>query len=466
METLTLVMSVLAAVCGLGALICSILAIAKRSKVDERVLREQIAAEMQRQGSANNEAILASIRVQTQSLESRLAMSEQAAARHRQESAVAIAEMGKTLQEGARAERQELEQAMETMRLAMDTNNKQTLEMTAARLDAVRGEVAGQLKEVREENRLQMEQMRGVVDKQLHDNLESRLTQSFGVIGEQLQQVYKGLGEMQSLSGGVQDLKKVLSGVKTRGIWGELALGALLEDILIPEQYARDYAPKKGRDKVEFAVKLPGKGTDGVYLPIDSKFPLEYYERLVDASAEGDKESIARCQSALEGRIKAEAKDIRDKYLNPPATTDFAVMYLPLEGLFAEVVRIPGLVEHLRRNKIVVAGPTTLAALLNSLQVGFRTLAIEKRSRELWKLLESFRANFDRFTQDLAKAERQLGTVASTLQETGKRSESINKTLRKVSALGPAEEQEAAAVLLEDVDEEADLAVEVNEQEE
>ena len=442
------IVAAIAALAGTAGILCALVTL-RKSKPQQ--LSDSVGQEVKRQLTEANEAMLGTMGLQTQTLESRLAQNEAAASLWRQEMRVQNAEAARTLQEGARAERQEMSAAMETLRQqlgsAMETlrqavgdNMHQSLDLTARRMDAMRQEMATQLKDLREENKRALDEMRGVVDKQLHENLENRLSQSFALITDKLQQVYQGLGEMQSLSSGMQDLKRVLSGVKTRGMWGELSLRSLLEDILTPDQYVCDYRPRGDRSAVvEFAIKLPGQGEQPVYLPIDSKFPLEDYERLVAAAEAGDKDALTRAQNALTARIKAEAKDIAAKYIDPPQTTDFAILYLPVEGLFAEVTRTTGLVEQLRRNhKVIVAGPTTLTALLNSLQVGFRTMAIEKRSRELWQLLESFRGAFDKFALDLAKAEKQLGTAMGTLQVTTRRTQRISKQLQQVTTLQPA----------------------------
>lgn len=469
MEPVILAICIATAVVALAGAVCALCALLAVRK-QPRNIADGVAEEVKRQVSANSEAMLGTLRLQTQTIETRLAQSESAAAQWRQEIDARTAESTRTLQEGARAERQEMAAAMEALRQQMGTameglrqavsdNLARSLDLTASRMDAVRQEVANQLKELRDENRRALDEMRGVVDKQLHENLEARLSQSFALITDKLQQVYQGLGEMQSLSTGMQDLKRVLSGVKTRGMWGELSLRSLLEDILTPDQYVCDYRPRGDRSAVvEFAIKLPGQGEHPVYLPIDSKFPMEDYERLVAAAEAGDKEALARSQAALTQRLKAEAKDIATKYIDPPQTTDFAILYLPIEGLFAEVTRTAGLVEQLRRTyKVIVAGPTTLTALLNSLQVGFRTMAIEKRSRELWQLLESFRGAFDKFAADLAKAEKQLGTAMGTLQDTSRRTARISKQLQQVATLQlagatPDEAAVAACDLLPDDD--------------
>ena len=281
----------------------------------------------------------------------------------------------------------------------------------------------------------------------LQKQLEERLGQSFKQVSDQLQQVYKGLGEMQTLATGVGDLKKVLSNVKTRGILGEIQLGAILEQILAPEQYSTNVATRPGsRDVVEYAVRLPGSEEGGVvWLPIDAKFPGDLYGQLMDAYDQGDKEVIQGLQKQLEQRIKAEARDIRDKYIEPPYTTEFGILFLPVEGLYAEVVRL-GLVEVLQRDyKINIAGPTTMAALLNSLQMGFRTLAIQKRSGEVWNVLGAVKSEFQKFGDVLKKTRDRLRQADDELETlVGTRTNQINRRLREVSSLS---EDNAQALL-------------------
>ena len=286
----------------------------------------------------------------------------------------------------------------------LDTFSNQLINLTGSneqKLDKMRETIELKLKELQEDNSQKLEKMRQTVDEKLHKTLEERIGQSFKLVSERLEQVYKGLGEMQTLATGVGDLKKVLSNVKTRGILGEFQLGSILEQILTLDQYEINVSTKPGsRDVVEFAIKLPGKGSneDHVYLPIDSKFPLEVYHELLEAYDKIDPTAIEESTKHLETCIKKCAKDIRDKYLDPPITTDFGIMFLPIEGLYAEVVRRTGLIEILQRDyRIIITGPTTLAALLNSLQMGFRTLAIEKRSSEVWKVLGGVKAEFDKF---------------------------------------------------------------------
>lgn len=310
--------------------------------------------------------------------------------------------------------------------------------------------VDGRLQELRSSNERKLEQMREVVDEKLQSTLEKRLGESFKLVGDRLEAVQQGLGEMRSLAAGVGDLKKVLTNVKTRGTWGEVQLGALLEQILTSEQFERNVKPRPdSHEVVEFAIRLPGPSDDPgrcVWLPIDSKFPQEDYIRLVEASESGDVASVQAAQSALVRSIQDSAKAVSTKYLDPPHTTDFAILFLPTEGLYAEALRHPGLVERLQReHRIVVAGPTTLAAVLNSLRIGFRTLAIEQRSSEVWKVLGAVKHEFRKFGDVLSRVKRQLETAGRTIDETGVRTRAMERRLRSVEAL-PAD---AATEVLE-----------------
>ncbi len=291
------------------------------------------------------------------------------------------------------------------------------------------------------ENNRQLEEMRRTVDEKLQKTLDERITQSFKLVNDRLEQVYKGLGEMQNLAVGVGDLKKVLSNVKTRGILGEVQLGAILEQILAPEQYAENVVTKStGADRVEFAVKLPGDDERTVWLPIDAKFPADSYSRLVDAYELGDPAAIEEAAKNLERVIKSEARDIRTKYIEPPYTTDFGIMFLPFEGLYAEVVR-RGLLEVLQREyKVNIAGPTTMAALLNSLQMGFKTLAIQKHSGEVWEVLGAVKTEFANFSKVLGNARNRIRMADEELEKLiGTRTRAIERKLRGVESLTAAE---------------------------
>ena len=327
---------------------------------------------------------------------------------------------------------------------------KQVTELTQAnetRLEKLRETLDNQLKVLREDNTKKLEEMRKTVDEKLHETLEKRLGESFKIVSERLELVHKGLGEMQSLATGVGDLKKVLTNVKVRGTWGEAQLAGLLEQYFSPEQYERNVAVRKNSlDRVEFAIKLPGKDTESekpVYLAIDSKFPQEDYHRLIEAQEQANPALVEQCSKALEARVKADARTIRDKYINPPVTTDFAIMFLPTESLYAEVLRRPGAVEGIIQEfKVIVAGPTTCAALLSSLQVGFRTLAVEKRSAEIWKILGAVKTEFGKFGDLLEKTHKKMQETSNVIEDAARKSRTIEGKLRKVQVLPVAEAQE------------------------
>lgn len=305
------------------------------------------------------------------------------------------------------------------------------------KLENIRSIVEKKLTYMQEDNNKQLENIRTTVDEKLQNTLENKLNKSFETVSKQLQQVYKGLGEMQNLAVGVGDLKKVLSNVKTRGILGEIQLSAILKEILSPEQYEENVATKKGsRNVVEFAIKLPADDDSFVYLPIDSKFPGDTYAKLVDAMNSGNKEEIEVCSKNLLRTIKSEAKDIHDKYISPPNTTEFAIMFLPFEGLYAEVVN-RGMVEVLQREyKVNVAGPSTMGALLNSLQLGFKTLAVQKRSAEVWQILNDVKREFDTFADVLEKTQTRLNQANTELDKlVGVRTRKIQSQLSKVQKL-------------------------------
>ncbi len=311
------------------------------------------------------------------------------------------------------------------------------------KLENIRNTMSQKIGELTEDNNKQLEQMRQTVDEKLQKTLEDRIGQSFKLVSERLEQVYKGLGEMQTLATGVGDLKKVLSNVKTRGILGEIQLGAILEQILSPDQYEENVTTRStGCERVEYAVKLPGEDDRIVYLPIDAKFPGDAYAKLVDAYDEGDSAAIEAAGKNLEKIIKSEAKDIRDKYIEPPNTTDFGIMFLPFEGLYAEVVR-RGLVETLQRDyKVNIAGPTTMAALLNSLQMGFKTLAIQKHSSEVWDILGAVKNEFGKFEDVLMAAQKKINQANDDLDKlVGTRSRMIRSKLRKVTTLDDEKSQ-------------------------
>lgn len=347
----------------------------------------------------------------------------------------------------------------EQLRLKFSELNKQQQEaaqQAKVSITEIRETVEKQLKSIREDNTTQLNEMRRTVDEKLHDTLEKRLGESFKHVSERLEQVHKGLGEMQTLAVGVGDLKKVLSNVKTRGILGEYQLGNILEQILSPEQYDINVATKKGSQaNVEYAVKLPGKADEKtVWLPIDSKFPLESYQSLLLALDEGDTVKINLAQKQLLNAVEGFARDISGKYIDPPHTTDFAIMFLPVESLYAEVLRHPETFEKLQRTyRVTITGPTTLSALLNSLHMGFRTLAVQKRSSEVWKVLAEVKTEFVKYADQLEKVQKQLHTASNsleTLQIT--RTNAMERKLRSVETLGI--EQEAETLVMIETDSE------------
>ncbi len=338
----------------------------------------------------------------------------------------------------------------------LDRFSKQLETLTQSneqRLERLRETVEERLRYLQEENAKKLTEMREIVDKELHATLEKRLGESFKLVSDRLEQVHKGLGEMQALASSVGDLKKVLSNVKTRGILGEIQLGALLEQILTPEQYVKNFATKKGsNDRVEFAIKLPGRDDGGrfVYLPVDAKFHEADYQRLIDAYEAGDHNMIEEAARQLELKIKNSAKEIRDKYLDPPNTTDFAIMFLPVEGLYAEVLRRPKLFETIQRDyKVTITGPTTLAAFLNSLQMGFRTLAIEKRSTEIWELLGAVKMEFSKFGDLLERTHKKLLEASNTIEDAAKKTRTIERKLRDVQQI-PQDRAEKLLSLTDD----------------
>ena len=333
-----------------------------------------------------------------------------------------------------------------TQSTSFESFSKKLSELTEkneSKMEHIRLTVEGKLENIQKDNSEKLEKMRQTVEEKLENTLETRLGEKFKLVNDRLEQVYKGLGEMQTLASGVGDLKKVLTNVKTRGTWGEVQLGNLLEQLLIPEQYAVNICTKKGSaDRVEFAIKIPGKDDHikSIWLPIDAKFPLEDYQKLVEAQENADPVLAESLGKALEARIKCEAKDIKEKYLDPPYTTDFGILYLPVEGLFAEVVRRMGLFEFLQNNyRVTVTGPTTIAALLNSLQMGFRTLAIEKRTSEVWEILGAVKNDFGKFGEILEKTHKKLKEASDSIETATTRTRSIERKLNKVQSLPTSE---------------------------
>ena len=339
--------------------------------------------------------------------------------------------------QAARGHREELAQALHRLTLSNEQRFEQLRQSVEARLAAIQHDNASKL-----------EAMRQTVDEKLHATLEQRLGDSFRLVSERLEQVHQGLGEMQTLAAGVGDLKKVLTNIKTRGSWGEVQLEALLEQLLTREQYEKNVATRPGSsERVEFAIRLPGQrggaaGDCPVWLPVDAKFPLEDYQRLLEAQERADPLAVEVASKALEGRLRDEARKIRDKYIAVPHTTDFAILYLPTEGLYAEALRRPGLADGLQRDcRISLAGPTTLAALLNSLQMGFRTLAIEQRSSEVWAVLGAVKSEFGKFGEVLEATRKKLEQATRSIESAGVRTRQIERKLKGVEALPLPEAQ-------------------------
>lgn len=336
----------------------------------------------------------------------------------------------KSVQQLAEGQRERLEKLTET---------------NERKLESLRAVVDERLRLLQEDNTTKLEQMRNTVDEKLQSTLETRLDSSFKQVSERLEQVHRGLGEMQGLAAGVGDLKRVLTNVKSRGAWGEVQLEALLSEILIPSQYAKNVKTNsRSDDLVEFAIKLPGQGNGNpeVFLPVDSKYPIEDYQRLLDALENADTKAIEEARRSLDRSIKVFAKDISTKYLNPPSTTDFGIMFLPTEGLYAEVVRRPGLMENLQREfRVVLSGPATFGAFLNSLQMGFKTLAIEKRSSEVWSLLGAVKTDFARFTVALEGVKNKIEKASSAMETAAVRSRQIERRLKNVEGLPETETQ-------------------------
>ncbi len=371
----------------------------------------------------------------TESRQSDLELSRQ----HREELNGSLARFG----EGVRSQIKDIAQLQQGELGSFASRLQGLTQATEQQLSRLRDTIEQRLKTLQDENSRKLDQMREIVDEKLHATLEQRLGESFKLVSQRLELVHQGLGEMQSLATGVGDLKKVLTNVKARGTWGEIQLGSLLDQVLTPAQFARNVRTKAGSNaNVEYAIKLPGKGKGDppVWLPIDAKFPVEDYQRLVDASERGNAELVEQYARELENRIRNEARSIRDKYLDPPGTTDFAIMFLPTEGLYAEVTRRTGLMEALQREfRVTVMGPNTVAALLNSLQMGFRTLAIEQRSSEVWSLLASVKSEFGRFGDYLEKTKKKLQEASNTIDDASRRSRSIQNKLRDVQHL-PADD--------------------------
>jgi DNA recombination protein RmuC len=342
----------------------------------------------------------------------------------------------------AREAREELARGLNGFSQTLATQMSSIATVQNSQIEHIRKSVEESLARIQQDNSAKLEQMRQTVDEKLQSTLDKRLSESFKQVSERLELVHKGLGEMQTLATGVGDLKRVLTNVKTRGTWGEVQLGALLEQLLVPEQYGKNVATRPGSNqRVEYAIRLPGReGQAQVWLPIDSKFPTDDYERLVAAQERADPVALEEAARALETRVKLEAKTIREKYLEPPATTDFAILFVPTEGLYAEIARRPGLAAAVQQDfRVTIAGPMNLSMIVNSLQMGFRTLAVEKRASEIWLLLSTVKGEFGKFGEVLARTKAQLQTVANSIDAAEVRTRQMERKLKDVETLGPTE---------------------------
>lgn len=376
----------------------------------------------------------------------------------REETRSAGKELREEVSAGLKSTNETLSSTLESMgqvqQVQLEAMTKQLKELTDSNqgaLDRIRTTFDSRVKELQEGNEKKLEEMRKTVDEKLHDTLEKRLGESFKLVSDRLDAVHKGLGEMQNLATGVGDLKRVLTNVKTRGTWAEVQLGAILEQIFTPEQYEKNVQVKTdSSERVEYAIRLPGpKDEPGtpVWLPIDSKFPQEDYLRLQEAAEQSDPDAVQAAAEALARTVRVAAKDIHDKYVNPPSTTDFGIMFLATEGLYAEILRQQTVVDDLlQRYRVVIAGPTTLAAILSSLRMGFQTLAIEQRAVEVWRVLGAIKSEFGKFGDVLDKVKRQLNTASRTIEETGMRSRAMEKKLRSVEQLPEAEASKILAL--------------------
>jgi DNA recombination protein RmuC len=424
---------------------------------------ELAAKQQEQQGQlARHQALLAQMTQNTDKLARDLQRDITDSSRNaRQELSQNLATFQQTLvQQGAEATRtqntqidafgQQLALLQKTLSDTLSTQLSGLSESNVRRMSEIRETLEKQLAQLQTSNAAKLDEMRATVDEKLQTTLQARLGESFKQVADRLEQVHKGLGEMQTLAQGVGDLKHLLTNVKTRGIFGEAQLASLLEQVFVPDQYAAQVATRPGsKNVVDFAIKLPGRSDSGepLWLPIDAKFPNEDYERLLDAQGRADVVAAELAGRALEQRIRLEAKSISDKYLEPPYTTDFAILFLPTEGLYAEVLRRPGLMEALQRDcRVTLAGPTTLLAMLSSLQMGFRTLALEKRSSEVWQVLGAVKTEFGKFGDVLAKVKAQTETVLKTLDSAQTRSRAMGRALKTVEALPDTQAQSLIAL--------------------
>ncbi len=455
-------------VLGLLQLVLLVLLLRSRTANDPQARAQELA-----QLEAQRQELLARLQSSSERVERELRREVQESARSsRQELAQNLAMFQKSLvQQAAEATRtqntqidafgQQLALLQKTLSDTLAHQLSALSESNARRMAEVRQTLEAQLAQLQTTNSAKLDEMRATVDEKLQTTLQARLGESFKQVAERLEQVHKGLGEMQSLAQGVGDLKHLLTNVKTRGMFGEAQLASLLEQVFVPDQYAMQVATRPGsKNVVDFAIKLPGKSDNGepLWLPIDAKFPNEDYERLLDAQGRADAAAAEAAGKALEMRIRLEAKSISEKYVEPPYTTDFAILFLPTEGLYAEVLRRPGLMEALQReHRITLAGPTTLLAMLSSLQMGFRTLALEKRSSEVWQVLGAVKTEFSKFGDVLAKVKSQTETVLKTLDSAEVRSRAMGRALKKVEAL-PDTQAQALLPIDRDLDRDADGA--------
>ncbi|MBS0212286.1 MAG: DNA recombination protein RmuC [Proteobacteria bacterium] len=409
---------------------------------DARRGREEAAAAMQRFAAGlqqNQEQSRADMQAALAAFDARLGL-------FTERTDAGLGALRQNLGDDARRGREEAAAGLLALSAALTARLDKANETTERHLGEVRQTLDKQIKELQADNAARLEQMRATVDEKLQATLEARLGESFRQVSERLEQVHRGLGEMKSLAGGVDDLKRVLGNVKSRGVFGEAQLAGILEQILTPDQYAANVVVRPGsNERVEYAVRLPGAdGKEGppVWLPIDAKFPREDYEKLLKAQEDANAEQAASASAALERRLREEAKTIQSKYIDPPHTTDFAILFLPTEGLYAEALRRPGLVDALfREQRIVLAGPTTLAATLSSLRMGFRTLAIEQRSGEVWKLLGAVKTEFGKFGDVLDKVKKKLDEASGQIDATGVRSRAIERKLRRVESASVGDSQ-------------------------
>ncbi len=431
MEYAILIMSVLSFLAGLTAILLSIAVLKKTNGgTDASAAIDELSRGSERQQQLLRRELSENVQGSVRNLGELLALNQRSADERQ---ATKLAEMDRSISEKQAAMNKAtllLLRQLETRFMTFEAGNEQKLEN-------MRGTIEKRLAYIQQDNNEKLEQMRRTVDERLQKTLEDKMTQSFRLVNERLEQVYKGLGEMQTLAVGVGDLKKVLSNVKTRGILGEIQLDAILKEVLSPDQYDTNVATVPGSaERVEFAIKLPSEDGTHIYLPIDSKFPSDAYTALQDAYASGSAEDVAKAFSVLSQRIRSAAKDIRQKYVSPPFTTEFAIMFLPFEGLYSEVVN-RGLLDILQRDyRVSIAGPSTMAALLNSLQMGFKTMAIQKRSGEVWQVLGAVKTEFDKFGDVLSATQQRLNQANNELDKlVGTRTRAIKRTLKDVEKL-------------------------------